>query len=287
MNREIKFVRDDGKTFTVGDHQTWRFLKNNGLDGFADFSGSVSQVENYSTDGGRIENVRLSLKDRTLGIAYTNIQNNIVARDAFKAFFIYNMPYNVYVTYMGVTRWARGILYKMKLSDKTDDWLQTAIMTFRFENPYWLSIDDYNKDIASITPMAAFPHISSMVWGMPTGKFEFNQQVEIINDADADTYPIITIRATGSVINPAIIINSAQVKLIDELELGDTIVLNFDSLPPTIKKNGSNALGLCDRASNFDAMYFTLGTNTIAYDADNGSNNLSVSIKFYKKYALI
>lgn len=286
-NREIKFVRDDGKTFTVGDTQPWRFLKSKRMDGFADFSGAISQVENYSTDGGRIDNVRLSLKDRTLGIGYTDIPNNRVARDTFESFFIYNMFYNVYVTYMGMTRWARGKLYKMQMSDETEDWLQTAIMTFRFENPYWLSPDDYNKDIASIIPMVGFPYISPVGIGITGGKFEFEQEVEIINDAHANTYPVITVRAKGSVTNPAIIINGEQVKLNDTLVVGDEIVFNFDVIPPTIKKNGANALGLCDRTSNFDAMYFSLGTNTISFDADDGSNNMSVSVKFYKRYALI
>ena len=287
MDREIKFVRDDGKTFTVGDNQSWKFLKNKVMDGFADFSGAVSQVENYSTDGGRIENVRLSLKDRTLGVAYTDIPNNRTARNAFKVFFIYNMTYNIYVTYMGVTRWARGRLYKMKMSDNAEDWLQTAIMTFRFENPYWLSPDDYGKDIAAITPLTAFPYISPIGIGITAGKFEFEQEVTIFNDGDADTYPIILVKAKGIVENPAIIINGAQVKVIDNLILGDEIVFNFESLPPTVKKNGVNALGLTDRASNFDDMYFTLGENTISFDADDGSNNMSVSVRFYKKYALI
>ena len=286
-NREITFVRDDGTRFIVGDNQSWRFLKGNGLDGFADFTGAVSQVENYSTDGGRIENVRLSLKDRTIGIAYTDIGNNRIARDTFKKFFVYNMPYNVYVTYMGVTRWARGRLYKMKMSDNVEDWLQTAIMTFRFENPYWLSPDNYGKDIAAVTPMLAFPHLCAVDVGITGGVFEFESEVTIYNDGDANTYPIITVKATGAVENPLITINDATTKIIDTLALGDEIVFNFESLPPTIKKNGSNALGLVDRTSNFDDMYFALGENTISFGADNGDNNMSVSVKFYKKYALI
>ena len=286
-SREIIFYRDDGKNFKVGDAQPWRFLKSSGLDGFADFTGSVSQVENYSTDGGRIENTRLSLKDRTLGIAYTNIANNAIARDTFKSFFVYGMYYNIYVTYMGVTRWARGKLYKMKMSDRAEDYLQTAIMTFRFENPYWLSPDNYNKDIANIVPMAAFPYISPVGIGTTGGKYEFDQEVEIINDADANAYPVITVRAKGNVTNPAIIINGERVKLTDSLVVGDEVIFNFESIPSTIKKNGTNALGLCDRTSNFDAMYFTLGTNVISYAADDGEGNMSVSVKFYKKYALI
>lgn len=257
------------------------------MDGFADFSGAVSQVENYSTDGGRIENVRLSLKDRTLGVAYTDISNNRTARNAFEVFFIYNMPYNIYVTYMGVTRWARGKFYKMKLSDSPEDYLQTAIMTFRFENPYWLSPDDFGKDIASIIPMVAFPHLSATGIGITAGRFEFEDEVEIINDGHANTYPVIIIKATGSVTNPSITINGAVVKMIDSLVSGDIIQMNFDSVPATIKKNGVNALGLSDRTSNFDAMYFSLGKNTISFGADDGDKNMSVSVKFYKKYALI
>lgn len=287
-SREIVFYRDDGRVFRVGDSQPWKFSKgSNKLDGFTEFSGAASQVENYSTDGGRIERIRLSPKDRTIGIAYTDIANNKAARNTFTAFFIYNMSYNIYVTYMGVTRWARGRLYKMWLSDDAEDYLQKAKMTFKFENPYWLSLDNFGKDIASIVPMVAFPYISPVGIGLPAGKFEFDQQVEIVNDADADTYPVITVKAKGNVTNPAIIINGEQVKLTDALTVGDEVIFNFEAIPPTIKKNGVNALGLCDRTSNFDAMYFARGDNTISYDADDGSTNMSVSVKFYKKYALI
>ena len=285
-NREIKFVRDDGKTFIVGDNRPWKFRKS-GLEGFADFSGAVSQAENYSTDGGRIENVRMSLRDRTLGIAYTNIANNRVARETFKAFFIYNLAYNVYVSYMGVTRWARGKLYKMKMSDDAEDYLQTATMTFRFENPYWLSPDDFGKDIAAIKPMVAFPFISPVGIGTAAGKFEFEQEVTIFNDGDANTYPVITVKAKGGVENPVIVFNGAQIKVIDNLVSGDELIFNFESIPPTIKKNGANALGLVDRTSNFDDMYFAVGENTISFSADDGDNNMSVSLRFYKKYALI
>lgn len=286
-NREITFYRDDGKVFRVGDAQAWKFLKGNGMNGFADFSGAISQVENYSTDGGRVENVRLSLKDRTIGLAYTNIANNKIARDAFKVFFIYNMKYNIYVTYMGITRWARGTLYKMQMSDAAEDYLQTAKMTFRFENPYWLSVDNFGKDIASVIPMVAFPYICPVNVGTTAGKYEFDQEVEIINDGDANAYPVITIAAKGAVTNPSIVINGASVKMIDTLTSGDEVVFNFESLPPTLKKNGVNALGLADRTSNFDDMYFILGKNTISYGADDGEANMSVAVKFYKKYALI
>lgn len=286
-NREIIFYRDDGKTFKVGDSQPWKFLKSKVMDGFSDFSGAVSSVENYSSDGGQIENTRLSLKDRTLGVAYTNIANNRVARNTFKSFFIYGMFYNVYVTYMGVTRWARGKLYKMEMSKDVEDHLQWAIMTFKFENPYWLSTDNFGKDIASIVPMVAFPYICPVDIGTTGGKYEFDQEVEIINNGDANSYPVITIKTKGAVTNPSIAINGAQVKIIDDLVNGDEIIFNFESIPPTIKKNGVNALGLADRTSNFDAMYFALGENTISYGADDGETNMSVSVKFYEKYALI
>ena len=257
------------------------------MDGFSDFSGIASVVENYSVDGGRTENVRLSLKDRTVGLAYTNISNNKVARDAFKVFFIYNMKYNIYVTYMGVTRWARGTLYKMWLSDEPEDYLQKAKITFKFDNPYWLSVDNFGKDIASVVPMAAFPYLCTAAKGVTSGRYEFDQEVEIINDGDANAYPVVTITAKGGVTNPLININGAQVKLSDSLVVGDEIVFDFESLPPTLKKNGSNALGLADRASNFDDMYFIRGRNLISYGADDGESNMSVAVKFYKKYALI
>lgn len=65
----------------------------------------------------------------------------------------------------------------------------------------------------------------------------------------------------------------------------DVIIMDFAANPPTVKKNGVNCIGKCDRTSEFDEMGLVIGDSTLSYTADNGSNNLSVSIYYNKLYA--
>ena len=70
----------------------------------------------------------------------------------------------------------------------------------------------------------------------------------------------------------------------DTMKAGDVIIMDFTKSPPTIEKNGSNYIGHCDRASAFDEMILNVGDTEISFDADDGSNQLEVSIYYNKLY---
>jgi hypothetical protein len=92
-------------------------------------------------------------------------------------------------------------------------------------------------------------------------------------------------RAKGAVLNPKLVINGHYVRVIDEMQDGDVIVMDFAASPPTVTKNGANFIGRCDRTSEFDKMAFVVGDSALQYDADNGTNVLSVAVYFNKLYA--
>jgi hypothetical protein len=68
---------------------------------------------------------------------------------------------------------------------------------------------------------------------------------------------------------------------------GDELVMNFSDIPSTIKLNGVNVIGRCDRTSTFDNMNIERGTNVVSYDADNGSDKMEVYVSFNKQYTMI
>lgn len=88
----------------------------------------------------------------------------------------------------------------------------------------------------------------------------------------------------GEVVNPSLIINGAYVKVIDHMVKDDTIVMDFTQNPPTVKKNGINYIGHCDRSSDFNAMVLEIGETEVSFDADDGTSNLSVTIFYNKLY---
>lgn len=284
----LRFVDEDGIEREVGCTKDWRFQKNNGLSGFSDFDGDLSFSDNYFRDGGQTENVRLSGKDRTIKIAYIKPDENYEERQRFKDYFRYNQTYTIYCTYMGKTRWAKGRLYKCKLSEDTQtDYLITATMTFHFDNPFWLSVDDFGKNIASVTAGAGFPWLCPVNYGCAIGVFTFSQEVQLSNDGDSDAYPVVQIKATDEVENPVVRVNSGFIRYLGKMHQNDELVMNFNEIPATIRLNGVNVIGRCDRTSTFDQMNIVKGMNTISYDADNGSDKMEVYVSFNKQYTMI
>ena len=166
-----------------------------------------------------------------------------------------------------------------------------AAITFTFPNPYWKSYDDFGKDIASLTPMIAFPYLCTFDIGQPNGItggiFNFAQTVNIYNDGDVDTRCRAVIKADGDVTNPALFINDEYVRIIDNLVKNDIIEIDFTASPPTVRKNGVNFIGHCDRTSAFTGMIIEKGNNVVRFDADNGTSNMSVSIYYNKLYEVI
>ena len=283
----LKFYKPNGESFSIGSNLDWRFTKKKGLSGFGSINGTVSFTDNVNADGGDVNRIRFSKIDRTVKCTYLYWRNNPQARRQFLSFFTPRVVYRVYLTYMGVTRWAPAQLYKLQASEDTEEEnMMVFQMTFVFPSPYWNSVDDFGKNIAAVTG-AGFPYLSRIGVGQPTGVFNFNRQVTLENDGDVDSNPKIYITANDDVVNPIVRIGDGWIKVIDEMQDKDEIEIDTTAIPPTVKKNGVNCLGKCDRRSNFLDMVIKRGDNTVSFDADNGSNHMSVVIYYNKLYAVI
>lgn len=289
MDKEVKvrIVRSDNKEFNINGSD-WKLLE---IDGFGEFENDINVVDKAVGDGGIITSSRIGTKDRTIVAKSINKHLNDVLRREADSFFNPKLTYKVYLTYMGITRWAEGSLYKYHLPNGNIHRTMTLSVTFLFPNPYLKSFEDFGKDIASITPMIGFPYICNISPGMPEGItggiYNFARQVVLENDGAVETYCRAVFVAKGNVTNPALIIGDNYVKVLDTMQEGDVIEMDFTNSPPTVKKNGKNIIGKCDRKSSFDAMILNKGDTTIQFDADNGTNLLQVSIYYNKLYAII
>lgn len=279
----VKFVRSDNREFTLNDNH-WK-IPSDGLEGFGSFDNDISIVDNAIGDGGIVTSHRVSQKDRTIKAISRNIHLTEILRDEATSFFNPKMTYKVYLTYMGRTRWAEGRIEKFNLSTGNIYQPMTLTITLLFADPYLKSYEDFGKDIASITALAGFPYLCTVAQGSPTGVFNFASMVNLSNDGDVEAYCKVVITANGPVTNPKIIINGHYVRVLDEMNADDVIVMDFAANPPTVQKNGVNYIGRCDRTSEFDQMGLSIGNSTLQYDADNGTNLLSVSVYYNKLYS--
>lgn len=287
-NAVCKIVRvSDEKYINIGPEYEWDFMAG-GIEGFGEFEKNISFVDSAIGDGGSITGERMGKKQRTIKCAYKNLYNNPIARRKMTEFLKPYEEYKVYMTYANRTRWAPGKIKKMSLGMHPKiKRLLVLMATFEFEKPYLRSYDDFGKDIAGKTASAGFPYLaprSGPKKGHITGRLNFSQIVDLYNDGDAKSNCRILIKAKGGVENPKVMINDYFVKINDILKEGDEIEMDFTKDPPTIKKNGVNCMGRADRLSDFDNMDLAIGDNTIQYDADAGSNLMSVSVYYNKLY---
>ena len=281
---KIRIVREDSKEFNM-DGTDWRIAE---LSGFGSFDNDITLIDNAIGDGGIYGSDRVAQKDRTIVAKSRNPVMNEILRKIALSFFNPKHMYKVYVTYMGVTRWCEGKIHKFDLPTSNIHTTMTLSITFLFANPYFKSYDNFGKNIAAITGMCAFPYMCSSTEGTPKGitggVFNFAQKVVFENDGDVDTYCKAVFTSKGEVVNPKLLVNGNYVRVLDTMQSGDVIIIDFTKSPPTVQKNGMNFIGHCDRTSAFDAMALIVGDSEVSFEADNGSNFLDVSIYYNKLY---
>ena len=287
----IRFVNENGEQFNVGKDYNWRLLKK-GLENFSAFESNVTVAQDYGRNGGSLVGIRLNDKTRTIKICNIDWKNSNTARMELQKYFIYGQKYKIYVTIGETTRWADGVLYRMAIPEPTDeDYKLNVTMSFKFGDPFLKSEDNFGKNIASLTPMFAFPWLSRMdkqnVYGTAAGIYNFEREVHLYNDGSYEAYPTIKITFKGIVTNPEIRINDGFIRVLGTFNSDDEIVIDCSVSPMTVKNNGENILGKCDRESEFDNMNLQIGDNTLSFIAYSGSDDMNVFVYYYKPYTMI
>ena len=245
----------------------------------------ISSTANALGDGAYISNVRAGQRDFTIQAKTTNPRNNAILRNGVTSFFNSKKPYKVYLTYLGRTRWFEGYINKLNIPTANIHRPLELTIIFTAATPYLRSVDEFGKNIAAIQAMAGFPYLCNPDFGgAPTGLFEFSENVILNNDGDVDTYCKVVIKARGDVVNPKIIIGDKYVRIIDIMEDGDVITIDFTANPPTVQKNGVNFIGNTDKTSSFIGMELAVGDTEVSFDADDGTNLMEVQLFYNKLY---
>ncbi len=115
----LKFIRSDKKEFVI-DGTDWKIPSDSGLSGIGMFENDITVVDNATGDGGLITSDRIAQKDRTITAISVNPNLNDVLRREVVSFFNSKFVYKVYVTYMGLTRWFEGKIYKFTQTSHID-----------------------------------------------------------------------------------------------------------------------------------------------------------------------
>lgn len=280
---KVKIIRDDGKEFLI-DHTVWG-IPSDGLIGFDSVLNTVYTNALAVGDGSNYVGSRVSERDRTIKARLMNPKLNESQRHEVIAFFNPKRKFKVYVTYMGRTRWCEGYQYAFECPNANVYQPLTFTWTILCPMPYMMSTENFGKNINEILPVYTFPFSGAIVgYSFGVGIYQYSKNVAVQNYGDVETYFKCVITARDEVRNPKIIKDQKYVRIIDTLQNGDQYIIDFESVPPTVKKNGENSIGKVDRTSSLTDMTIDVGSGTFSFDADFGSTSMDVEIYRYERY---
>ena len=160
-------------------------------------------------------------------------------------------------------------------------------ITLNCLNPFWREEAETKEDIASWVAAWEFPYEIDTE-GMIFGYREESVIVDCYNEGDVSTGMRIEFTAIGTVVNPVLLNVDTQkfIKINVTMQAGDVIKINteYGSKGATLTRNGitSNYFRYIDVDSTF--MQLDIGDNIFRYDAEDGVNNVEVSIYYSAKY---
>ena len=164
---------------------------------------------------------------------------------------------------------------------------ETAIVSIICNDPYFKSAADTVYQFTNITPLFEFPFAIPAA-GIPFSEVKRNTNM-IVNHGDVESGVIVEFYATTSqILNPAFYNRTTQkyIKILFDMEQGDIIRINTNKRQKSITliRDGVSMNILNDMEIGSKWVTLEAGENEIAYGADEGSANLSVTVSTLNKY---
>lgn len=293
----LRIVRDDGRAI-VADGQWsggWA-VEWEGLQDFLDLPITVRTSANVLTDGSSFLSERVEEADRTATIVYVGPRDPREVRDEALSFFNPRHTFAVHVTHMGVTRWCEGRLTDRQCVIRPERYPCEVTFTILCMDPFMRSEDHNESSLTDAAPMFGFPFVSHVRQVLPDGgkkpvgflasKMLYDGLNTIYNSGDVETYCRIVCTFDGPVKNPKFTKDGRFVQLLTSFKDGDELEIDFESAPPRVLVNGTNAIQLCSRDSNFTGMQMQVGPNVFQYEGSSATERsyMHVQVLFYKRY---
>jgi len=259
-----------------------------GVDGT---NAEITKIKGVGQDGTTITNVNLS--DRNLQIlgSIKGETKEEIAKYRAKLLQVFNPKIKGWLQYEygDIKRRIRcqvenaPVFSKQNKSFKYQDFLIDLIAP----NPYWQDINTTKEEIAIWRNVFEFP-LELLEEGIELGYREPSLIVNVFNKGDVPCGMKIQFKALATVVNPSLfnVNNREYFKINKTMEAGEviTVTTHFQNKRVELNKNGvvSNAFNWIDLNSTF--LQLEPGDNLFRYDADEGIDNLEVSIYFTPAY---
>lgn len=236
---------------------------------------TVNTSVNSTTDGSTINSVRLESRNIVI---YMTIEGDI-EKNRINLYKYFPVKKNVTLYFSNGTRnvYIEGTVELIECDLFANK--QTAQISLICGKPYFKEVDALITNFADISSLFEFP-FSISASGMEISTITANVRKSIINAGDVETGAVITLFATGTVVNPIIynVFKRTQLALNFTMQPSDEIVINTNVGEKSISliRNGvsSNAMGYL--VPNSDWLTLESGDNVFTYDCESGSSNLQI-----------
>lgn len=164
---------------------------------------------------------------------------------------------------------------------------QDFLIDFVCANPYWQNLNEIEQNIAKWSGLLEFP-LEITEEGIEVGMRQPSVIVNIFNSGDVECGIKVEFKALATVVNPLLLnINTMEfIKINRTMEEGEviTVTTHFGNKRAELEKSGikSNAFNYVDIESTF--LQLDIGDNMLRYNADEGLDNLSISIYYTPQY---
>lgn len=159
---------------------------------------------------------------------------------------------------------------------------QVAQISIICPQPYFKAVDELVRYFSDITSQFTFP-FSIPAEGMAFSSITANVRKSIVNAGDIESGIVISMYATGAVVNPVVydVLERAHIKFNFTMQPNDEIVIdtNVGRKSVSLIRDGirSNLLGYIAA----DSTWLTLkaGDNVFTYDSESGSSSLQITFR--------
>jgi hypothetical protein len=275
----LRFVRNDGRELSVND-DVWGITDIKGLD--------KPEITVYTQkaaigDGDLVTGARVGARTIEIELTARNVALNEVLRRASTSFFTAGRTYDLYVTRYGEPRYARECwLDSLEIPTERQFKRLVARIDLLCPEGYFLSADSFSKNIAEIEGRCGYPYIATETYGRIYGVYTYAGLVYLDNDGDTEAYCQAVFIAKGNVTNPKLLAGGGYVRVIGTMSAGDVLII--DGREKSVTMNDVNISNQLDKDSDFSGIVFSIGTNSVGFTADIGSNVLDVYVYYNKRY---
>lgn len=263
----IRAVRDDGQVFEYNG-EDWGLTSLEGVD-FPKFE--IFKSNRGYGNGSIITGKRKEARDIDLVARERNASNNVLDRAAVIGFHNSNYTFDLFLTYAGVTRIAKGCQLQ-GAKCPTGNVYRALELTVSYLHPESDLLGE-NSESTNFTAVDPLWHVTRAY--PPGGALAFG----VINHATSkvlnylgseDTFVKIRIEATGLV--EGINIKLRDIALHVNVTLGAGDILEIDSENKTIKLNGADMPPASYTGENLPRLILKYGDNVVSVAADDEGN---------------